>query len=64
MARDFLANSMGDGSMETLLPYVNLYAYGQTLIQGQECTLTEYGLISREDGQSLKPMEQGGMEMM
>ena len=64
MARDFLANSMGDDPMETLLPYVNLYAYGQTLIQGQECTLTEYGLISREDGQSLKPMEQGGMEMM
>lgn len=50
--------------METLLPYVNLYAYGQALIQEQECSLTEYGLISREDGQSLKPMEQGGMEMM
>lgn len=64
MARDFLESSVGSGSMETLLPYVNLYAYGQALIQEQECSLTEYGLISREDGQSLKPMEQGGMEMM
>lgn len=64
MARDFLESSMGSGSMETLLPHINLYAYGQALIQEQECALTEYGLISREDGQSLKPMEQGGMEMM
>lgn len=64
MARDFLESSVGSGSMETLLPHINLYAYGQALIQEQECSLTEYGLISREDGQNLKPMEQGGMEMM
>jgi hypothetical protein len=64
MARDFLESSVGSRSMETLLPYVNLYAYGQALMQEQEYALTEYGLISREDEQNLKPMEQNGMEMM
>lgn len=63
MARDFLESSMG-GAMETLLPHVNLYAYGQALIQEQDCTPTEYGLISREDGQNLKAVEQDGMKMM
>lgn len=64
MARDYLESTMGDGAAETLLPHVNLHAYGQSLIQEQECVLTEYGLISREDGQSLKPAERSGMEMM
>lgn len=68
MARDYLASTMGDEPTETLLPHVNLHAYGQALIQEQECTLTEYGLISREDGQPVREMQnqpsQGGMEMM
>ena len=64
MARDFLESSLGEAGMSTLLPHINLYAYGRALMEGQECALTEYGLISREDGQSLKPMEQSGMEMM
>ena len=64
MARDFLESSLGEAGMSTLLPHINLYAYGRALMEGQECTLTEYGLISREDGQSLKLMEQSGMEMM
>lgn len=68
MARDYLASTMGDEPTETLLPHVNLHSYGQSLIQEQECTLTEYGLISREDGQPVREMQnqpsQGGMEMM
>lgn len=64
MARDFLESSMGEAGLETLLPHINLYAYGQTLMQEQECALTEYGLLSRKDGQSLKPAEQSGMEML
>ena len=64
MARDFLESSVGEAGMSTLLPHINLYAYGRALMEGQECTLTEYGLISREDGESLKPAEQSGMEMM
>lgn len=64
MAWDFLESSVGEAGMSTLLPHINLYAYGRALMEGQECTLTEYGLISREDGESLKPVEQSGMEMM
>lgn len=68
MAHDFLESTIGSSSMETLLPHVNLHAYGQALIQEQECTLTEYGLISREDGQPVRKMKNqlnvGGMEMM
>ena len=63
MARDFLESSVGEAGMSTLLPHINLYAYGRALMEEQECALTEYGLISREDGESLKPAEQSGMEM-
>lgn len=64
MARDFLESSVGEAGMSTLLPHINLYAYGRALMEEQECAITEYGLISRENGESLKPVEQGGMEMM
>lgn len=63
MARDFLESSLGEAGMSTLLPHINLYAYGRALMEEQECALTEYGLISREDGESLKTAEQSGMEM-
>lgn len=45
VARDFLESCMGSNA-EALLPHVNLYAYGQALMQEQQCALTEYGLIS------------------
>lgn len=64
MAREELGVILPAQDAEKLIPHLNLYAYGQALIQEQECSLTEYGLVSREDGQSLKPMEQSGMEMM
>lgn len=64
MAREFLKRSMGEAAISTLLPYIDLCAYGRALVQEQECALTEYGFISRKDGQSLKPMKQRGMEMM
>ncbi len=64
MARDYLVSAMGKSGVGKLLPYVSLHSYGEALLKGDDCILTEYGLISREDGQSLKPAEQGGMEMM
>lgn len=70
MARDYLASSMGESGMGKLLPYVSLHSYGEALLKGENCVLTEYGLISREDGQSLKaasepePAMRDGMEMM
>ena len=55
MARDFLASSVGEPGMDTLAGFVNLYGYGEALMEKQHCAMTEYGLVSREDGQSLKP---------
>ncbi len=64
MAKDYLVSAMGKSGVGKLLPYVSLHSYGEALLKGDDCILTEYGLISREDGLSLKPAEQGGMEMM
>lgn len=70
VALDFLSSSVGESSMETLLRYVNVYGYGQALIDEQKCVATEYGLISREDGLHPSILEQhsasaqGGMEEM
>lgn len=70
MARDFLSNSMGEIAMKAILPYLNLCGYGEALMRQQECTMTEYGMVSREDGQCLKTSltptaqpEMGGMTM-
>ena len=52
----------------TLAPHLNLYQYGQALIEKCGGVLTPYGLIERSDGQPVQGMEespqQGGMEMM
>ena len=64
MTRDFLESSVGEAGMSTLLPHINLYAYGRALMDERGCVLTKYGFILHKDGQSLKPVEQSGMEMM
>lgn len=70
MAMDFLSSSIGESSMDTLLKFANLYGFGQALIEDQKCAVTDYGLISREDGQHPSILErhssptQGGMEEM
>ena len=70
MAMDFLSSSVGESSMDTLLKYVNLYGFGQALIEEQKCAVTDYGLISREDGQHpsilerhSSPLQHGMVEM-
>ena len=51
-----------------LAPHLNLYRYGQALIERCGGSLTAYGLIEREDHQPVQTMEnkpsQGGMEML
>jgi len=50
-----------------ITPHLNLYQYGQSLIQRDNGVLTDYGLIERRDGQPVQTIEQprqGGMEMM
>ena len=67
---NFLESELGVHAAETLLPHVNLYGYGNALLEDQKAEVTEYGLVSREDGQSLrhtmetvKHPEMGGMTM-
>lgn len=62
MAQDFLASSMGVKALDTLSKFVNLYGYGEALMEEQNCVQTEYGLVSREDGQSLTYSESQGQE--
>lgn len=54
VGKDFLESEVGVSDLTTLLPYVNLHGYGEALVREFEGRLTEYGLVSREDEQSLK----------
>ncbi len=70
MAKDYIRSSMGEPAASQLYPFVQLEQYGKALMEDQECALTDYGMVSREDGQCLKTSlsptgpVQGGMEMM
>lgn len=68
VAKGELGSIMHESDAELLLPHVNLYGYGEALIQHNHGELTEYGLIERQDGQPIQSMKeqpiQGGMEMM
>jgi len=51
-----------------ITPHLNLYEYGQSLIQHRKGLLTDYGLIERKDGQPVRAMENqsqqiGGMSL-
>lgn len=54
LASDFLASSMGERALDTLSGFVNLFGYGEALMKQQNCVQTEYGMVSREDGQEPK----------
>lgn len=49
VAIDQLHLLMGEHSAEILLDHVNLYTYGNAIIQDDNATLTPYGLLHRED---------------
>ena len=69
LAADELGFLLSAHDAETLLPFVDLHAYGNKLIQQQELTLTEYGLIEQKDSQPVQGQKeenkpsQGGMTM-
>lgn len=56
-----------EADREAITSHMNLYAYGEALIENCGGVLTPYGLIERVDGQPVQTMEnkpgQGGMEM-
>ena len=68
VARGELRRSMGEENADLLCRYLNLYGYGEALIQRYGGELTDYGLLTRVDGQPvqnpLPPQTKlGGMEM-
>ena len=68
VAKDELSVILRSDEAARITPHLNLYQYGQELIQRYGGALTGYGLIERKDGQPIQAMEiqprQGGMEMM
>ena len=67
VARGELRRSMGEENADLLCRYLNLYGYGEALIQRYGGELTDYGLLTRVDGQPvqnpLPPQPKlGGME--
>ena len=68
VARGELRRSMGEENADLLCRYLNLYGYGEALIQQYGGELTDYGLLTRADGQPVqKPLPpqptRGGVQM-
>ena len=65
VARGELKVTMAESDAEILLPHVNLYTYGEALLQSQHAILTEYGVIERQDGQPIltQQFQEMGMKM-
>ena len=65
VARGELKVTMAESDAEILLPHVNLYTYGEALLQSQHAILTEYGVIERQDGQPVltQQSQEMGMKM-
>ena len=66
--RGELRRSMGEENADLLCWYLNLYGYGEALIQQYGGELTDYGLLTRADGQPVqKPLPpqptRGGVQM-
>lgn len=68
VARGELRRFMGEENADLLCWYLNLYGYGEALIQQYGGELTDYGLLTRADGQPVqKPLPpqptRGGVQM-
>ena len=68
VARGELRSAVGEEQAALLCRYLNLYGYGEALIQQYRGELTDYGLLTRADGQPvqepLPPQPRlGGMKM-
>ena len=63
VARGAIDMTVPRREIESLLPHVNLYQYGQSLIQASGGQLTGYGLIERTDGQPIQAIDQEQSQM-
>lgn len=55
VAVEALSIAVGTSQVRSLLKHTDLRSYGRELIRQEKASLTDYGLVAREDGQSLKP---------
>lgn len=66
-AKEELAVILCEREAAQITPHLNLYQYGQSLIQECGGVLTGYGLIERKDGEPIlamkRQLQQGGMEL-
>lgn len=62
-AVDQLRFLLDDAAAERLLPHVNLFTYGNEVIQHDNAALTSYGLLHREDYQPMQTQVQERFEM-
>ena len=56
---------MDEAMVDQVLTNLNLYRYGESLMESEHCTQTGYGLLQRRDGQKLHIQDKhiGMMEM-
>ena len=57
VAKGELSLILPDQEVDLILPHLNLYQYGETLIQKCGGVLTDYGLVERRDGQPVQAIE-------
>lgn len=57
MGKAELTFMLGENGAETLLPFVNLPAYGIELLKKENTVLTPYGAIDRKDSQPLRGLD-------
>ena len=63
VARAEIKFSLIEQEAELLIPHVNLHQYGKALLENHNWTLTDYGMISRQDGQPIQRFEEQNQGM-
>jgi len=63
VAREEIRFSLSEAEANILIKHVDLYAYGKELMEHYNYELTDYGLISRRDGQQILQPEENAPQM-
>ena len=63
VARAEIKFSLIEQEADLLIPHVNLHQYGKALLENHNWTLTDYGMISRQDGQPIQKFEEQNQGM-
>ena len=63
VARAEIKFSLIEQEADLLIPHVNLHQYGKALLENHNWTLTDYGMIGRQDGQPIQKFEEQNQGM-